>query len=96
MHPAWEHVRLLADDPAAALEQRLEVARQSGVPVAGLERYREARKDDDDNGIDAIVRSPTATCSRGSRWRPTTAPGRSMRPPATLPPMSSCTTQSAN
>jgi len=55
MHPAWEHVRLLADDPAAALEQRLEVARQSGVPVAGLERYREARKDDDDNGIDAIV-----------------------------------------
>ncbi len=55
MHPAWEHVRLLADDPAAALEQRLEVARQSGVPLAGLERYREARKDDDDNGIDAIV-----------------------------------------
>jgi glyoxylase-like metal-dependent hydrolase (beta-lactamase superfamily II) len=55
MHPAWEHVRLLADDPAAALEQRLEVARQSGVPVAGLERYREARKDDDDNGIDAII-----------------------------------------
>jgi glyoxylase-like metal-dependent hydrolase (beta-lactamase superfamily II) len=55
MHPAWEHVRLLADDPAAALEQRLEVARQSGVPLAGLERYREARKDSDDNGIDAIV-----------------------------------------
>jgi glyoxylase-like metal-dependent hydrolase (beta-lactamase superfamily II) len=55
MHPAWEHVRLLADDPAAALEQRLEVARQSGVPVAGLERYRASRKDDDDNGIDAIV-----------------------------------------
>lgn len=55
MHPRWEHVRLLADDPAAALEQRLEVARQSGVPVAGLERYREARSEDDDNGIDAIV-----------------------------------------
>jgi glyoxylase-like metal-dependent hydrolase (beta-lactamase superfamily II) len=55
MHPAWGHVRLLADDPAAALEQRLEVARQSGVPIAGLERYREARKGDDDNGIDAIV-----------------------------------------
>ena len=55
MHPKWEHVRLLADDPAAALEQRLEVARQSGVPVAGLERYRESRSEDDDNGIDAIV-----------------------------------------
>ena len=54
MHPAWEHVRLLADDPAAALEQRLEVARQSGVPVAGLKRYREARSDGE-TGIDAII-----------------------------------------
>ena len=55
MHPAWEHVRLLADDPAAALEQRLEVARQSGVPVASLDRYREARSSDvEETGIDAI------------------------------------------
>ncbi len=55
MHPAWEHVRLLADDPAAALEQRLEVARQSGVPAAALERYRESRSGDEETGIDAIV-----------------------------------------
>jgi glyoxylase-like metal-dependent hydrolase (beta-lactamase superfamily II) len=55
MHPAWEHVRLFADDPAAALEQRLEVARQSGVPTAALERYRESRSDDEEPGIDAIV-----------------------------------------
>src|SRR6185436_4884696 len=55
MHPAWEHVRLLGDDPAAALEQRLEVARQSGVPPAALERYRESRSDDEETGIDAIV-----------------------------------------
>lgn len=55
MHPAWEHVRPLADDPQAALEQRLEVARESGVPEAALERYREARKDDDDTGLDAIA-----------------------------------------
>jgi glyoxylase-like metal-dependent hydrolase (beta-lactamase superfamily II) len=54
MHPAWEHVRLLADDPVAALEHRLEVARQSGVPVAALERYREAREGDEETGIDAI------------------------------------------
>ena len=54
MHPAWEHVRLLADDPAAALEHRLEVARQSGVPVAALERYRESRESDEETGIDAI------------------------------------------
>ncbi len=55
MHPAWEHVRLLADDPAAALEQRLEVARQSGVPPAALERYRESRDGDEGTGIDAIA-----------------------------------------
>jgi glyoxylase-like metal-dependent hydrolase (beta-lactamase superfamily II) len=54
MHPAWEHVRLLADDPAAALEHRLEVARQSGVPIAALERYRESRSSDEETGIDAI------------------------------------------
>lgn len=53
MHPNWEHVRLLADDPEAALEQRLEVARQSGVPPAALERYRQAR-DGSETGIDAI------------------------------------------
>lgn len=54
MHPAWEHVRLLADDPAAALEHRLEVARQSGVPAAALERYRESREGEEETGIDTI------------------------------------------
>jgi glyoxylase-like metal-dependent hydrolase (beta-lactamase superfamily II) len=54
MHPSWEHVRLLADDPKAALEARIEVARQSGVPPAALERYREARSGDAETGIDAI------------------------------------------
>jgi glyoxylase-like metal-dependent hydrolase (beta-lactamase superfamily II) len=54
MHPRWEHVRLLADDPQAALEARIEVARQSGVPPKALERYRATREGDDDNGIDAI------------------------------------------
>jgi glyoxylase-like metal-dependent hydrolase (beta-lactamase superfamily II) len=55
MHPAWGHVRLMADDPQAALEQRIEIGRQSGVPMASLERFRERREEDDDNGIDAIV-----------------------------------------
>ena len=71
MHPAWEHVRLLADDPAAALEQRIEVARQSGVPPAALERYREARKGDDETGIDAIVEPDRDLAPRGrGRDRP--------------------------
>ncbi len=55
MHPRWEHIRLLADDPAAALEQRIEAARQSGVPVAALERYREAREEDGETGLDGLV-----------------------------------------
>jgi glyoxylase-like metal-dependent hydrolase (beta-lactamase superfamily II) len=55
MHPAWEHVRPMADDPAAALEQRIEVARQSGVPTEALERSREARSGDTETGIEAIV-----------------------------------------
>jgi glyoxylase-like metal-dependent hydrolase (beta-lactamase superfamily II) len=55
MHPAWGHVRLMADDPAAALENRIEVARQSGVPADALERYRESRSGDTEIGIDAIV-----------------------------------------
>ena len=54
MHPRWEHVRPLADDPQAALEARIEVARQSGVPPKALERYREKREEDDEPGIDAI------------------------------------------
>jgi glyoxylase-like metal-dependent hydrolase (beta-lactamase superfamily II) len=55
MHPRWGHIRLLADDPAAALEQRIEVARQSGVPPAALERYRESREGDQETGVEAIA-----------------------------------------
>ena len=44
MHPAWEHVRGVAEDPDSALNRRIEVARQSGVPQAALERYKEARR----------------------------------------------------
>jgi glyoxylase-like metal-dependent hydrolase (beta-lactamase superfamily II) len=43
IHPAWEHVRGL-EDPDTALERRIEVARQSGVPAAALEQYRKARR----------------------------------------------------
>ena len=44
LHPAWEHVRALADDPDGALDRRIEVARQSGVPPAGLELYERSRR----------------------------------------------------
>jgi glyoxylase-like metal-dependent hydrolase (beta-lactamase superfamily II) len=44
MHPAWGHVRAMAEDPDAALDRRIEVARQSGVPLSALERIRESRR----------------------------------------------------
>jgi glyoxylase-like metal-dependent hydrolase (beta-lactamase superfamily II) len=54
MHPRWGHVRLQADDPKAALEARIEVARQSGVPPKALERYRERREEDEETGVDTL------------------------------------------
>src|SRR5215208_333420 len=43
MHPAWEHIRRMAEDPDGALDHRIEVARQSGVPAAALELYEQRR-----------------------------------------------------
>jgi glyoxylase-like metal-dependent hydrolase (beta-lactamase superfamily II) len=54
MHPRWGHIRPLAEDPAAALEQRIETARVSGFPDDLLEKFR-ARRKDDDPGIDGIA-----------------------------------------
>jgi glyoxylase-like metal-dependent hydrolase (beta-lactamase superfamily II) len=45
MHPASAHGRVRLDDPAAALARRVEVARQSGVSAATIERYGEQAKD---------------------------------------------------
>ena len=96
MHPAWEHVRLLADDPAAALEHAARGGppeRRPGRGAGALPRVaRRRRRDRDrrDPGARPRPRSP------GSRSRPTSAPGRSTRPPATRPPTSSCTSPSAS
>src|SRR5919198_714234 len=42
MHPNHDHMLKAARDPEAALERRIEVARQSGVPEEPLRRYSEA------------------------------------------------------
>ena len=44
MHPAYEHVRLAATDYDAALERRIEVALQSGVPKEPLLAYQEEQR----------------------------------------------------
>ena len=38
MHPNHEHYTRVVDDPERALARRVEVARQSGVPEAPLQR----------------------------------------------------------
>ena len=45
MHPDHAHMTRAVEDPEKAFERRLEVARQSGVPIAALERYRDENKD---------------------------------------------------
>lgn len=54
MHPAWEHMRGMAEDPDGALERRIEVARQSGVPAKALERYERSRRGED-TGIERVI-----------------------------------------
>src|SRR6201996_6649267 len=54
MHPKWEHIRPMVDDPQAALEGRLEVGRMSGVPIRALDRYRQERTDKPEDLIDGI------------------------------------------
>jgi glyoxylase-like metal-dependent hydrolase (beta-lactamase superfamily II) len=44
MHPNHEHMTKAARDPERALERRVEVARQSGVPADALARYEEGRR----------------------------------------------------
>ncbi|HVS29249.1 MAG TPA: MBL fold metallo-hydrolase [Solirubrobacteraceae bacterium] len=44
MHPNHEHARRGAENPDAALERRVEVALQSGVPEEPLRRYAESRR----------------------------------------------------
>ena len=74
MHPNHEHMTRAARDPEAALERRLEVARQSGVPEepCGATRAR-AGSDTASRGSS----SPTARSSTASRSTPTSATGGS-------------------
>ncbi len=54
MSPHYEHMTQWARDTGAAMAQRLEIARQSGVPEEPLRRYAERRKDHD-SGIAAVI-----------------------------------------
>ena len=76
-HPNLDHFNAMADDPEAAHARRVEIARQSGVPVAAAGPRPAARR---------RARSrPTATSCPASRSRPTSAPGRVHETPGHAP-----------
>jgi glyoxylase-like metal-dependent hydrolase (beta-lactamase superfamily II) len=54
MHPNHEHMTRWAEDPDAAIDRRLEVARQSGVPEEPLRRYA-AERGTRESGIAAVI-----------------------------------------
>ncbi|HEX4838369.1 MAG TPA: MBL fold metallo-hydrolase [Solirubrobacteraceae bacterium] len=54
MHPKYEHMSAFVEDPDAAFERRVEVARQSGVPEEPLRRFAAERKDHE-SGIAAVI-----------------------------------------
>ena len=74
-HPNHQHFSAYADDPEAAHARRVEIARQSGVPK-DPPRSRRARSP-------PARCIPTATSCPASTSRPTSAPGRCTRRPAT-------------
>jgi glyoxylase-like metal-dependent hydrolase (beta-lactamase superfamily II) len=55
LHPNHEHATRAVDDPAAALARRLEIARQSGVPAAALERYEQRFKQQSSFGVARVI-----------------------------------------
>jgi glyoxylase-like metal-dependent hydrolase (beta-lactamase superfamily II) len=55
IHPRYEHGAAPASDPELALERRLEIGRQSGVPESVLERYASERRQVS-SGIARVVR----------------------------------------
>jgi glyoxylase-like metal-dependent hydrolase (beta-lactamase superfamily II) len=54
MHPNHSHMKSWAEDPDAAIDRRLEVARQSGVPEEPLRRYA-AERGTRESGIAAVI-----------------------------------------
>ena len=73
-----------AADPERSLERRIEVARQSGVPLEPLRRWAEERRDQTPGHRRRGRARPRAACP-ASRSRPTSAPGACTRRPGTLP-----------
>src|SRR3954453_20358195 len=86
MHPDHRHMTQAAEDPEAALERRLEVALQSGVPPRAVEAAREARKGNG-FGIARLV-EPDRPLVDGVEGMTDLGPLRASREPRPAPPPS--------
>ena len=76
MHPDHAHMTAHVDDPDAAVERRLEVARSAGVPEEPLRQWAQARKGQS-FGIAGIVEPDARAAARRDGARPTSGRGRS-------------------
>jgi glyoxylase-like metal-dependent hydrolase (beta-lactamase superfamily II) len=83
MHPAWGHVREMADEPMVAFERRAERARENGVPEPVIDRHRENTEADPRNGF-GPMRPPDRELLTGvevetdvGRWSVLETPGHS-------------------
>jgi len=81
MHPAHQHATAPASDPERATRRRIEVARQSGVPMSEIERYQGGDRGGWRGGI-AAVRMPERELGDGDeidsdlgRWKVIETPG---------------------
>ena len=54
LHPNYEHMRRMAEDPETVLERRIEIARHSGVPEQPLQRYAVERRSRE-TGISGVI-----------------------------------------
>ena len=71
MHPNHEHMTRAAADPERALERRIEVARQSGVPLEPLRELGARSAASQKPGIAEVVAAgPRAAARRRGRDRP--------------------------
>jgi glyoxylase-like metal-dependent hydrolase (beta-lactamase superfamily II) len=55
MHPRHQHMTRSMEDPEHALAQRIEVARQSGVPLEALRQWAEERRRDPKPNIAEVI-----------------------------------------
>ncbi len=83
MHPAWPHIREMADEPLVAYRRRAALARENGVPEQVIERHRQTVEADPRNGFGPL-RRPDRELLTGvevetdvGSWRALETPGHS-------------------